>query len=308
MATDVIEVVRGPVPVIEVVTGAPGPPGVQGPQGSPGVAGPTGPQGPTGATGPQGSQGATGSQGPKGDTGATGATGAQGPAGQDASGDVVGPASATDNAIAVFNGTTGKLVKDAVGAAALGKITALALGPTPAASGALRLTKGEYVTYYNAAGQDYNLVGSNGAGTPIIGNISTNPFYQSNVRHDFDKAITVGTNPAQSGAVRLANNQAIYARKADNTGDVFVLGTNASNRLILGDGTQIVQIIGAFITLAGLVDLTNSSTYLQFGERTAPAVPSADRANVWLQDNGAGKSQLMIQFATGAAIPIATQP
>jgi hypothetical protein len=47
--------------------------------------------------------------------------------------------------------------------------------------------------------------------------------------------------------------------------------------------------------------------YETFVERTAPATPAANEANLWLQDNGAGKSQLMIQFATGAAIAIATQ-
>lgn len=49
-----------------------------------------------------------------GPTGATGATGATGPAGADGSGtgDVVGPASATDNAIPRFDATTGKLVQN----------------------------------------------------------------------------------------------------------------------------------------------------------------------------------------------------
>lgn len=52
-------------------------------------------------------------KGDKGDTGAAGAAGATGPAG---AGDVVGPASATDNAIARFNLTTGKLIQDTSGA------------------------------------------------------------------------------------------------------------------------------------------------------------------------------------------------
>lgn len=59
-----------------------------------------GPTGPTGATGPTG---------PTGPTGATGPTGPTGPAGP---GDVVGPASATNLAIAVYNSTTGKLIKN----------------------------------------------------------------------------------------------------------------------------------------------------------------------------------------------------
>jgi hypothetical protein len=46
---------------------------------------------------------------------------------------------------------------------------------------------------------------------------------------------------------------------------------------------------------------------LTFTETTAPAAPAANAANLWVQDNGSGKTQLMIQFATGAAIAIATQ-
>lgn len=68
-----------------------------------GQAGPQGPKGDTGDTGPQGPQGDTGPQGPQGDTGP------QGPAGD---GDVNGPASATNLRVVVFDGTTGKLVKD----------------------------------------------------------------------------------------------------------------------------------------------------------------------------------------------------
>ena len=93
-------------------TGAAGPTGPIGPSGGP--VGPTGPAGPTGATGPTGPSGPaglTGPTGPAGPTGPTGATGPTGPAGS-GSGDVLGPASATDNAVARFNATTGKLIQN----------------------------------------------------------------------------------------------------------------------------------------------------------------------------------------------------
>ena len=93
-------------------TGATGPTGPIGPSGGP--VGPTGPAGPTGIagpTGPTGPAGLTGPTGPAGPTGPTGATGPTGPAGS-GSGDVLGPASATDNAVARFNATTGKLIQN----------------------------------------------------------------------------------------------------------------------------------------------------------------------------------------------------
>lgn len=122
------------------VAGIVGPQGPTGPQGPQGIQGETGPQGPTGPTGP------TGPAGPEwldwkgswsagsydegdgvqhnGSTYRANTTTSQEPPhadwdlvaskGQDGlgTGDVVGPLSSTDNSIAVFDGTTGKLIKD----------------------------------------------------------------------------------------------------------------------------------------------------------------------------------------------------
>lgn len=105
-------------------TGTQGASGPTGPTGSTGLTGPTGPtgsQGIAGPTGPTGSQGLTGPTGPQGVAGPTGPTGAAstvagptGPTGPspDTSTFVQGPASATDNAIARFDLTTGKLIQN----------------------------------------------------------------------------------------------------------------------------------------------------------------------------------------------------
>jgi hypothetical protein len=102
----------------DLVVGEP-PVGPQGPQGEQGIQGETGATGPTGNTGPAGPQGEQGEQGIQGETGPAGPEGPEGPEGPQGetgppgagSGDVVGPASATANAPAVFDGTTGKLLK-----------------------------------------------------------------------------------------------------------------------------------------------------------------------------------------------------
>ena len=91
-------------------TGSTGPAGNTGPAGAAStVTGPTGPLGPTGPTGPTGAPssvtGPTGTPGPTGPTGPTGASGS-------GTGDVIGPASATGDNIAVYDSTTGKLIKD----------------------------------------------------------------------------------------------------------------------------------------------------------------------------------------------------
>lgn len=136
--------------VVEILgsVGPQGPAGATGPQGPAGVAGATGatgatgPAGATGATGPAGANGEkwfTGTTTPSAGTGANGdlylntTTGdvyekaggvwgspianIQGPAGPagasgSGSGDVTGPASSGNNHVALFNGTTGKVIKD----------------------------------------------------------------------------------------------------------------------------------------------------------------------------------------------------
>ena len=71
------------------------------------LAGATGPTGPTGPSG-------TGPTGPTGPsiTGATGATGPTGPTGATGPGDMSGPASSVSNEIPLFDGITGKLIKN----------------------------------------------------------------------------------------------------------------------------------------------------------------------------------------------------
>jgi hypothetical protein len=98
----VIRVVRAGSQGGQGETGDTGPQGPQGIQGIQGATGPTGATGPQGLTGPQGEQGIQGIQGVQGDTGPAGA----------GSGDVIGPASATNNRVAFFDGGTGKLLKD----------------------------------------------------------------------------------------------------------------------------------------------------------------------------------------------------
>jgi len=48
--------------------------------------------------------------------------------------------------------------------------------------------------------------------------------------------------------------------------------------------------------------------YLTFQERTDPGVPSTNYARLYAKDNGAGKTQIVVQFATGVVQVIATEP
>jgi hypothetical protein len=48
--------------------------------------------------------------------------------------------------------------------------------------------------------------------------------------------------------------------------------------------------------------------YIEGTEMTAPAVPAANGYRIFAEDNGSGKTRLMVQFATGAAQQIAIEP
>jgi Collagen triple helix repeat (20 copies) len=251
---------------IQGVTGNTGPQGIQGnpgPQGVKGDTGNTGAQGVKGDTGNTGPQGPIGPEGPQGDVGPQGPEGPQGETGPSGpgTGDVVGPASSVDNSVALYSGVTGKLIKDA---------SQVTIDP---ANGDVRTpnvlinnsASGGIITLYSdvATNKNLQIYDITGAGSSILNNWSvlyigaaSNPWVftsnffpnsdgavsigQSSNRINagyFSTALIVGMNPAQSGAIRLANDQGILARKADNTGDLYIAGVAANNWVFLGDNT-----------------------------------------------------------------------
>lgn len=66
--------------------------------------------------------------------------------------------------------------------------------------------------------------------------------------------------------------------------------------------------------LLQLVDLTTGDTaalhsnFIEMDERTAPANPSGNKMRFYCRDNGAGKTQFVVQFPTGVVQVLATEP
>jgi len=75
-------------------------------------------------------------------------------------------------------------------------------------------------------------------------------------------------------------------------------GTTSASGAIARDGAGI-QVIAADGT---------TGAFLSGVEQTAPAAPAANGYRIFAQDNGAGKTQLMVIFSSGAAQQIAIQP
>ena len=90
-------------------------------------------------------------------------------------------------------------------------------------------------------------------------------------------SIAAGTNPAQTGPVRIPNNSWIYARAAANTSDLPILMATGSNATQLnGTGTLSLALGGASVVLitANTVTLTDNTT-LATGTTTGTKIAGA---------------------------------
>lgn len=54
--------------------------------------------------------------------------------------------------------------------------------------------------------------------------------------------------------------------------------------------------------------VVHSQGAMEVTEQAEPAAPAADKAIIWIEDNGAGKTRLMVKFNTGVKQQIAIQP
>ena len=128
-------------------------------------------------------------------------------------------------------------------------------------------------------------------------------------------------NGLYQGPVYLQNGTLISGTGAD--GSITITdkaGSTSSGQIFLGGSTGFAVAIrnsGAFVDFiipqtgayATLVSNTIVQTgYIEQTEAASPGNAAADRVRLFTQDNGAGKTQLMAIFSTGAAQVVATQP
>jgi hypothetical protein len=197
-------------------------------------------------------------------------------------GDVLGPSSAVVNRVAVFDGTTGKLIKDNTGIVALID-TALAIGTSPAASGELRLPAGGAMTWRSGSGvadacaiaqvadqlmlhasssiRIYLYAGT-GAGTGAQGNFypqvdGTIDLGYPNLRFRaaaFTEYVAIGNSPATAGSVRLPFDGGILFNDNLGSGYDVRLSRSGATTLALDDG------LGGPAILTAAMILTNTAS------------------------------------------------
>lgn len=104
-----------------------------------------------------------------------------------------------------------------------------------------------------------------------------------------------------AGGDAILAGAAIWA-EADATFSATVNSTD----LVFGTATTSAAIERMRLDSAG--NLSLASGYLQGFEMTAPSAPAANGGRIYLEDNGAGKTRLMVIFQSGAAQQIAIEP
>jgi|SRR5262245_15906405 len=113
-------------------------------------------------------------------------------------------------------------------------------------------------------------------------------------------SLTIGTNPATQGEIRLPNGAAVWGRNAANTADVRLFRISTGDVINLGFSSYPLVLAGSSLTLGPI--------YVEGAEITAPAAPIANGFRLYADDDGAGKTRLMVLFSSGAAQQLAIQP
>lgn len=112
-----------------------------------------------------------------------------------------------------------------------------------------------------------------------------------------------GSGSVASGNVKLGANVTVSPSGAITFGNLLNSATyidlqvGGVNKFGIGGSTNVLY-----------QPLDCGVHYIDFYERSAPSAPAANRARFYCQDNGSGKTQLVVLFPTGAAQVLATEP
>ena len=129
--------------------------------------------------------------------------------------------------------------------------------------------------------------------------MSINAVGQILVTSDFGAASTFILTAG--GARQLFHNGSSLALRS--TSSIISMGTDGNGA---NPDLDIRRVAAGVLRLSQ--NGTNVGGALEMIEQTAPAAPAANSVRIFAQDNGAGKTQLMALFATGAAQQIAIEP
>jgi hypothetical protein len=204
---------------------------------------------------------------------------------------VTGPASATDNAIVRFDGTTGKLVQtSAVTIADTTGAMTIAGGTATASTPLLVLTQ----TWNNAGvtfqGMTFNVTNTTSNIASQFADFQVGGVSQIQLRRDGQVWSGAGLGRFNGLDINFGG----YGGLNWYTGGAFsVVG---------------VSLVATVAQLAIQGASGSAGACLQFTEMTSPAAPATNNVVIFAEDSGGGKTRLMARFATGATQQLAIEP
>lgn len=140
----------------------------------------------------------------------------------------------------------------------------------------------------------------------IVPLVIHNPTVAESATWDKDFIAAVDTRDGDKQVFRVAPDGAVVSTKA------MTAFEGAAQRVQIGDvfgvagiGFGLTQDTLLYRSAPGVIGVAN---LFEFSEVAAPTAPAVNKARLFLQDNGAGKTQLAVRFSTGAVAILATQP
>jgi len=140
----------------------------------------------------------------------------------------------------------------------------VSVGTTPAASGLLRIPNNTYIrARNNAGGADVSICVVDTSDRIVLGGTTTSALHintDGNTVAIFDTTfLSLGTNPAGTGALRLPNAAAggLYLRNNGNSADIPGAYVDGSDHLIIGGGNAVAVGLDTTVAAAGNIWLHN---------------------------------------------------
>ncbi len=147
-----------------------------------------------------------------------------------------------------------------------------------------------------------NILGLDVSGAET-GNLSTrvyNTNISSGTAHAFGEFRVGGASAGDPYVTFIVPSAAYWNVGVDNSDtDAFVWAFKSASSVAFGTDNKLKLDTSGNITTTGYIDAT---------EISAPAAPAANGARIYAEDNGSGKTRLMVRFASGAAQQIAIEP
>jgi hypothetical protein len=205
-----------------------------------------------------------------------------------------------------LNATTGNSVIAQVNNATVGAFssTGLAVTGTLSSTGNLTVTGGTVTTGSATA---LSLATSGGTQVQVTNTASANRYITLTGSNGGWPTIGVSAGGlAISSSVEISGSGIITS----TAGDQLTLRYDGSNVFAIAVSSAGNVSFNAGGASAGFTfqDPVTLATYLEGAEQTAPAAPAANGYRIYAEDNGSGKTRLMVKFATGPAQQIAIEP